>query len=505
MKSLKNISNQVLLVILDGFGISENSYKNAVKDASTPCLDGLFQDYPFTTIKAGGSSVGLPEGVMGNSEVGHMNIGAGRPVRQDLVRINEAIGENLLKDRPKFKELLNHSSTIHLMGPLSDGGVHSHIDHIGHIARQLINEQKTVYLHAFTDGRDTERDCAEKYIDAMENINGLQLASIQGRSISMDRDRRWDKTHLAYKTLTGQGTVSDLSPKEWIRKEYAQGRFDEFITPVLFNKDYAIKQSDALFFVNFRPDRAVQLTLAFTDPKFKEFDRDFIASYFLCMTPYVQEEVELPVLFDREPIKEGLSEYLSKQNLKQFKVAETEKYPHITYFFNGGQKEPHFDETFHLIPSPKDCQTYDQKPQMSAYKVCDRLLQELETDTTFFLVNFANGDMVGHTGNYEATLKAIEVLDQCIEKLMKACEKRNITMILTADHGNSDCMAYADGSPHTSHTNAPVPFSVFHPLLKDVRLLQNKGDHSLKDIAPTILHILGIDPPKAFTGTSVFQ
>ena len=501
---MKHISDRTLLVILDGFGINEQDNKNAVKNARTPRLDALFRGYPFTTIEAGGSSVGLPEGIVGNSEVGHMNIGAGRPVRQDLVRINEAIEKNILKDRAPFREMCRFR-TIHLLGLLSDGGVHSHIDHIIHIARLLIAEGKSVYLHAFMDGRDTPHDCAGRYLKQIRGVEGLTIASMQGRSIGMDRDRRWSKIRSAYETIVGKGTTTELCAEQWLEKEYGEGRFDEFVEPVLFDKKYAVGRDDALFFVNFRPDRACQLTLAFNDPKFREFERDFIPKYFLCMSPYVPDEVGLPILFDREQIEGGLSEYISAAGFRQFKIAETEKYPHVTYFFNGGRKKTHDNEEFVLIPSPKDCKTYDEKPEMSAHEVCGRLLGALEDDYTFLLVNFANGDMVGHTGNYEATIKAVEVLDGCVGRLMDSCYEKGITMMLTADHGNSDQMAYEDGSPHTSHTGAPVPFAVFHPSLEHVSLRQEGGGFALKDIAPTVLMSLGFEQPDSFTGMTIYR
>lgn len=503
--SARGLADRALLVILDGFAFAHHDLKNAVKDADAPIFRGLFRDYPTTTIDASGLSVGLPEGVVGNSEVGHMNMGAGRPVRQDLVRINEAIAANTLKDRPRFREFLNGPSRrIHLLGLLSDGGVHSHIDHIIHVANLLVEAGKEVYLHAFMDGRDVPRDSGQRYIEVIQGVEGLRLASIQGRSIGMDRDRRWEKIHLAYETILGKGEMTDKTPAGWLEQEYANGRFDEFITPVLFLKKGAVGPEDSLFFVNFRPDRASQLTLAFNDPKFRPFRRDFIPPFFLCMSPYVSDEVELPILFDREEIPGGLSAHLSDLGYRQFKIAETEKYPHVTYFFNGGRKEAHVGEDFVLIPSPRDCATYDEKPEMSARLVCDRLLSAIGEDYKFLLVNFANGDMVGHTGNYEATLKAIEVLDECVGKLLLACEKRDMAMIVTADHGNSDQMIYSDGQPHTSHTDSPVPFCLYHPSLENRPLSLSPGPRALKDIAPSVLHVLGLAPPPLFEGQAIF-
>lgn len=514
-------SQQTLLVILDGFGINPESTKNAITSAQKPNLDNLFENYPFTTIEAGGEKVGLPKGVIGNSEVGHMNLGAGRPVRQDLVRINESIREQKLGQLERFVELIKtaqaNSKRIHLMGLLSDGGVHSHISHIEEIIAQIhkADPELKTFFHAFMDGRDTAQDVGEKYIQQLSKISApFEFASMQGRSIGMDRDRRWEKIQNAYETLTGKRETSALSPSEYLKSEYEQGRFDEFINPVLFDvdgtKNNAIQAGDCVFFVNFRPDRAIQITLAFTWPEFKEFPRDFIPPYYLCMTPYVPEEVELPILFDKERIKGGLCEHLSGLGKKVFKIAETEKYAHVTYFFNGGTKTPYPGEDQVLIPSPREVKTYDEKPQMSAYEVTDKLLEALDSDYDLMVVNYANCDMVGHTGNYEAAIKAVEAVDECVGKLIKKCEEKNkkgesITLVLTADHGNSDEMTYSDGSPHTSHSAAPVPFALYHPALKGSSIELNIKDGALMDVGPSILSILGYDYPPSFQGKSIFK
>ncbi len=511
MKSINSLSDRALLVILDGYGINDNDNKNAVKDAFTPNIDGLFKDYPFTTIEAGGQKVGLPKGVPGNSEVGHINLGAGKPVRQDLVRINESIEKGEFANLPKLEELrqvaLKGSKRIHIMGLLSNGGVHSHITHIKEVFKAINKEDSLeIFFHAFMDGRDTASDIGQTFIDDLLSEPGFTFASMQGRSIGMDRDRRWEKIEKAYNMFTGLGPIKEISPAEYLKEEYANGRFDEFIEPNLFHKDYAMKDGDSVFMVNFRPDRAIQITLALTDPKFNEFKRVFIPHYYLCMTPYVTEEVELPILFDKEPISGGLSEYLSNLGKAQFKIAETEKYAHVTFFFNGGRKKPFPKEEQVLIPSPKQVKTYDELPEMSALKVKDRLLEALEDQSfTFYLVNFANSDMVGHTGNYSAAVKAVEVLDKCVGELMKKCEEQNVTMLLTADHGNSDVMVYPDGKPHTSHTGAPVPFCVFHPSLKNQNLETNGSDFALMDVSPTILKVLGIDQAPTFVGKPIFK
>lgn len=511
MNSVKSISDRALLVILDGFGINDNDTKNAIKDAHTPNIDRLFKHYPFTTIEAGGQKVGLPKGVVGNSEVGHMNLGAGKPVRQDLVRINEAIDNGSFPSLSKLKELKETASKntkrIHVVGLLSDGGVHSHINHIKEVFKALNSDSELeVFFHAFMDGRDTAANVGGKYIEDLQKEPGFKFASMQGRSIGMDRDRRWDKIENAYKTFTGKGNISDLSPMDYLKAEYDAGRTDEFLTPTLFDKDSAMKEGDCVFMINFRPDRMIQISLALTDPNFKEFDRPFMPAYYLCMTPYIPDEVELPILFDKERVPGGLSEYLSEKGYAQFKIAETEKYAHVTFFFNGGEKKPFPKEEQVLIPSPKEVNTYDEKPEMSAIEVKDRLISALDDKSyTFYLVNFANSDMVGHTGKYDAAVKAIETLDQCVGDLMAKCEEENITMLLTADHGNSDQMTYPDGSPHTSHTGAPVPFCIFHPSLKDSNIKADEKDFALMDVSPTILNALGIEQAPSFEGEPIFK
>ncbi len=506
--SIKNISKKALLVILDGFGISENHEKNAIRDARTPHLDELFKDYPYTTIQAGGVLVGLPKGVVGNSEVGHMNLGAGRAIRQDLVRINEAIENKTFNTMPMLKELIakakSNNNRVHLLGLLSDGGIHSHIEHTKEIIKSLRAEGIEVYLHAFMDGRDTPPACGEMYLKEIVGFEGSHFASMQGRSIGMDRDRRWEKIKLAYDMYLGNGDITDSDPISFLKSEYENGRTDEFITPTLFNENYAIKEGDCVFFTNYRPDRAIQMTTAFCYPEFKEFERPFFPAMYLCMTPFIPDEMELPILFDKEKLKGTMTEYLSEIGLKQLKIAETEKYAHVTYFFNGGEKKTFNNEEHFLIPSPKEVSTYDQKPQMSAPQVADKLVECL-SDFDFSVVNFANSDMVGHTGNYEAAVSAIETLDECVAKLVKKCEAEGITMIITADHGNSDQMVHKDGTPHTAHTGAPVPFCVIHEKLKNKAFTIAPGEHSLMDVSPTCLYIMGIDQPATFTGHHIFE
>ena len=514
MHSIQGLSPRALLVILDGYGMNPHDDKNAIKAAKKPNLDYLFQHYPMTTIQPGGEAVGLPKGVAGNSEVGHLNLGAGRPVRQDLVRINEAIEKDTFKDLPRFKELVEFAQKgtkrIHLMGLLSDGGVHAHINHLKEILRLLSpNGDIQIFLHAFMDGRDTAKDKGVQYVKDILQHPGFYFASMQGRSIGMDRDRRWEKIKHAYDMMIGRGEKTNLKPEEYILAEYKKGLFDEFITPVLFNEQGAIKEGDAIFFFNYRPDRAREITLAMCEKGFKEFETPVRPGYFLCMSPYVPDECpELPILFDKEKIKGTLAQYISSLHKKQFKIAETEKYAHVTYFFNGGEEKPFEGEERCLVQSPRDVATYDLKPEMSAFEVTKNLLNALDDKSfTLYIVNYANADMVGHTGNFASAVKAVEALDKCMGDLAKKCEENNITMVITADHGNADQMVYHEGGVHTSHTDSEVPFCVINSKLKDQSIMLNSENKvmALKDVAPTLLKILNIPKPKDFTGHPIFN
>jgi 2,3-bisphosphoglycerate-independent phosphoglycerate mutase len=509
--SLFGTAKRVLLVICDGMGFSDNENQNAVRDAKTPNLDSFLKTYPNTTIEPGGELVGLPKGVSGNSEVGHMNIGAGRPVRQDLVRINEAIEKDTLKDMKElvalFTEVKSKSNRLHIMGLLSDGGVHSHIDHIKEVFKIAKKAGVEIYFHAFMDGRDTPQKSGVSYIEELEKLTNFKFASMQGRSIGMDRDRRWEKVEKAYKMMTGQADITELSPIEYIKAEYEKGLFDEFITPVLFGDNSKVKSDDSAFFINFRPDRAKEISQAFVDSNFEHFDNSIRPSRFLCMSPYIDEEFpEVPILFNRENVKGTLSEFLSKKGLKQLKIAETEKYAHVTYFFNGGAEKPFDGEKRILVESPREVATYDLKPQMSAPEVLEKLVNELSNkDQIVSIVNFANPDMVGHTGNYKAAVAAVEYIDGALAVLKEKCLAEGISMLITADHGNCDQMAYSDGSPHTSHTNAKVPFILIQKGLENKEITIKNKDDALMDISPTIIHLLGIEKPSEFTGSTIFN
>ncbi len=509
--SLFGSTKRVLLVICDGLGFSDNENKNAVRDAKTPNLDALIKTYPNTTIEPGGVLVGLPKGVAGNSEVGHMNIGAGRPVRQDLVRINESIEKDTLKDMKEllalFEQVKQGSNRLHIMGLLSDGGVHSHIKHIKEIIKIANTHKVEVFFHAFMDGRDTPQQNGVMYIEELKKSGDFTFASMQGRSIGMDRDRRWEKIEKAYTMMTGQSEITELSPADYIKAEYEKEIYDEFITPVLFGEKSKIKSEDCVFFINFRPDRAKEISQAFVDTNFEHFENSIKPSRFLCMSPYIDEDFpEVPILFNRENVKGTLSEFLSKKGLKQLKIAETEKYAHVTYFFNGGAEKPFEGEKRILVESPREVATYDLKPQMSAAEVLNKLTHELsDKGLSVSIVNFANPDMVGHTGNYEAAVKAVEYIDIVLGKLKDKCLEEDISMLVTADHGNCDQMAHADGSPHTSHTGAQVPFILVQKGLENKKVEIKNKDDALMDISPTIIHLLGIEKPSDFTGTTIFN
>jgi 2,3-bisphosphoglycerate-independent phosphoglycerate mutase len=511
MNSIKGLSKKCLLVIMDGFGINNQSKLNAISSAQTPTIDRLLRDYPNSLLQPGGELVGLPKGISGNSEVGHMNIGAGRPVRQDLVRINESIEKAEIPSLNAFKKLISSARSgtkrIHLMGLLSDGGVHSHIDHLTYISNILKDDAKDIeiYFHAFMDGRDTAKNIGKKYLKEAQEA-GIKISTMQGRSIGMDRDRRWEKIQDCYQTLVGLGPTTDKSPVDYLASEYSEGRFDEFIKPVIFNKSDAIQDGDSIFFLNFRPDRAVQLTQALTLPNFNEFERPIRPNFFLCMTPYIPDDIELPILFNKEHLQGTLTEYLSTLGLRQLKIAETEKYAHVTFFFNGGEKKEFMHEKHILIPSPKEVSTYDKKPEMSAKEVREALCKEIQDDSfDFYVVNFANCDMVGHTGNFNATVEAVEAVDSCIGVLIELCHKNNISVMITADHGNADQMIHEDGTPHTSHSGAKVPFILTHPKLKNISCTENpQSTKSLQDIAPTVVEVLGLDQPPSFEGCPLF-
>ena len=500
---------KVLLAILDGYGISERMEGNAVKLANTKTLDSIFKNYPHTKIEASGVAVGLPDKQMGNSEVGHTNIGAGRIVYQDLSRINNDIET---KDFYKKEELIktiyyakDHQQKLHLIGLLSDGGVHSHIKHLFAILELCkIIGFYDVYVHAILDGRDTSPTSGITYLKMLdEKLNKLKighLATIIGRFYAMDRDSRFERIEVAYNLFT-KG-IGEKAPKylEKIQNNYYNNTTDEFMGPILVNSNGLIEESDAIIFYNFRPDRAREITRCFIDKDFKEFPRTYLNNYYTGMTIYDETFKNIHTIYLQEELKNTLGEVISNNGLKQLRIAETEKYANVTFFFNGGVETKYLNEDRILVNSPKEVKTYDLKPEMSAYEVKDKLINELNKNYyDLIILNFANPDMVGHTGNLKATIKAIEAVDDCMKSVLEAVLENDYTMIVTADHGNSECMINEDGSINTAHTNNLVPLALVN--YKDVKLNFGK----LSDIAPTILKIMEIDKPVEMTGNSLID
>ena len=498
---------KVILTILDGYGLSEKKEGNAVYLANSKTLDKIFTDYPVTKIKASGIDVGLPEGQMGNSEVGHTNIGAGRIIKEDLTKINEDIlngnfakKENLVKAITYAKE---NNKKLHLLGLLSDGGVHSHINHLLAIL-DLCSKMNfhSVYVHAILDGRDTSPTSGLTFLKTLsEKLQSLSLpniATVIGRYYAMDRDKRYERVEKAYRLITegiGEETTDLLGT---ITKKYQDNITDEFMEPLLYNKDGLIQEEDAIIFYNFRPDRAREITRSFVDKEFSYFKRDYLNIYYTCMTDYDATIKNVSIIYPDEEIKNTIGEVVANNSLKQLRIAETEKYAHVTFFLNGGVETKFMGEDRILIPSPKDVPTYDLKPEMSAYLVCDKVIEALDRNYYDLIVlNFANPDMVGHTGNLEACIKAIETIDKCMEKILDKVLAKDYAMIVTADHGNSECMINDDGTINTSHTTNLVPLSLINYPLKSLK------EGRLADISPTILEILDIPKPQEMSGESL--
>ncbi|RSK42005.1 2,3-bisphosphoglycerate-independent phosphoglycerate mutase [Mangrovimonas spongiae] len=504
------MNKKVILMILDGWGKSPDPKVSAIDNANTPFIDSLYKDYPNANLRTDGLHVGLPEGQMGNSEVGHMNLGAGRIVYQDLVKINLAVKNNTLGDETAIKNAFEYAKTnnkpVHFLGLVSDGGVHSHINHLlGLIDAANQYGVANSYVHAFTDGRDVDPKSGYGFITELEqhieNTN-TQLATVTGRYYAMDRDNRWERVKLAYDALVnGNGSTSKDVLKS-IDQSYENDVTDEFIKPIVMtdNNDSpiaTIKNGDVVIFFNFRTDRGRQLTQALCQKDFHEQNMHKLDLHYVTMTNYDDSFKDIHVVFDKENLKETLGEVLEKNNKTQIRIAETEKYPHVTFFFSGGRETPFKGETRILRNSPKVA-TYDLQPEMSAYELRDALIPELQKgDTDFVCLNFANGDMVGHTGVMEAAIKACEAVDECVKDVVTTALDNNYTTILIADHGNCETMVNPDGSPNTSHTTNPVPV-----ILIDKDKLPIK-DGILGDIAPTILHLLGIEQPKTMTQHSL--
>ena len=492
----------ILLCILDGFGEREEVKGNAIKAAHMPNYSYLKNNYPSSLLEASGEAVGLPKGQMGNSEIGHSNIGAGRVLYGPLMRINNSIkdgsffkNKNILKTIGKSK-----GNKLHIMGLLSDGGIHSHINHLMALLDLVKSEGiKEVYIHAFTDGRDTLPNVSIKYFDRLQNkLNELgigKIASISGRYYAMDRDNRWDRINKTYDVIVNGKGDKYNNYKEAINANYSKGITDEFIVPCLLDENGKLKNGDSVIIFNFRPDRLRELGMSLTNKEFKEFETKDININLLTMMS-VSDDVICTNAFDEIKINNTLGQYLAKQGYKQLRIAETEKYAHVTYFFDGGVEQNFVGEKKILIPSPHVA-TYDLKPEMSAYEITDRLLTEID-NYDFILLNFANSDMVGHTGNYEATIKALEAIDKCIGVIYKKVLEKNGIFILTADHGNSDYMIDENNNEVTSHSVSKVPFIV---TLKDIKLKCG----ALPDIAPTILKLFSLEVPKEMKGNILIK
>ena len=505
----------LILIILDGWGINPRKDGNAIALAKTPVYDSLLREFPHTTLNASGESVGLPEGQMGNSEVGHLNIGAGRVVYQDLTRIDKAIKDGDFYRNPVILDCIHKtksaSGRLHLMGLLSDGGVHSHIKHLFALLDIIKNEGvKEVFIHAFLDGRDTPPQSGAGYLKILQtylNRTGLgSIATISGRYYAMDRDNRWDRVEKAYNALVaGEGLLA-RDPIEAIEKSYGEGITDEFVLPTVImdsaGKPVAtINDTDGVIFFNFRADRARELTMALTQTEFNKFLRKVFPaiSAFASMKLY-DDKMRLPAAFSHDKLGNIFAEVISNAGLKQFRIAETEKYAHVTYFFNGGEEKPFPGEDRFLIPSPKDVATYDKKPEMSAYKVTEELEVRIRSgEYGFILVNYANPDMVGHTGVLEAGIRAVEVIDECLGRVLSAVSDTGGTACVTSDHGDVEQMIeYDTGKPHTAHTTNLVPFIVTQ---KGLGLRPG----IFADIAPTLLELMGIEKPAEMTGVSLIN
>lgn len=504
----------VVLTIMDGFGYTPDVEGNAIALAGTPNLDALCKEYPHTLINASGLDVGLPDGQMGNSEVGHTNIGAGRVVYQDLTRITKAIEDGDFFTNKELVAAMENAKdkSLHILGLLSDGGVHSHINHlIALLDMAKKNGLKNVYVHAFTDGRDTDPQSAKSYVEKvqahMDEIGTGKFASVSGRYYAMDRDKRWERVEKAYDAIVeAKGNTAESAIK-CIEDSCAAGINDEFIVPTVILEDGKpvgkVNENDSVIFFNFRPDRAREITRAITDRKFDGFKRTLVATKFVCMTTYDATMEDVSVAFGPEDIVNTLGEYLSKNGKEQLRAAETEKYAHVTFFFNGGKEEAYKGEDRILVPSPKVA-TYDLQPEMSAYELLDKVLAAIDEDKyDFIAVNFANPDMVGHTGVMEATEKAIKTVDECVGKLFKKLLSIGGSGIITADHGNAELMIdKLTKRPITSHSTNPVPFIVVGDEFKNAELL---SDGRLSDIAPTVLSMMKMEKPKEMTGHSLIK
>jgi 2,3-bisphosphoglycerate-independent phosphoglycerate mutase len=505
------MNKKVILMILDGWGTSPDPKVSAIDHANTTYIDSLYTHYPNASLRTDGLHVGLPDRQMGNSEVGHMNLGAGRIVYQDLAKINMAVKNNTLKEESvlldAFRYAKEENKNVHLLGLVSDGGVHSHIDHIkGLLDAAHSYELKNVFLHAFTDGRDVDPKSGKTHIkniqDHMSKTTG-KLASIVGRYYAMDRDKRWERVKLAYDLLVNGIGESSTDALDSIQNSYDNDITDEFIKPIILQENgvslATINDDDVVIFFNFRTDRGRELTEMLSQKDMHEYNTHKLSLHYVTMTNYDENFEGIHVIYNKDNITETLGEIISKAGKTQIRIAETEKYPHVTFFFSGGQEEPFEGESRILRNSPKIA-TYDLKPEMSAYELRDALIPELQKgDVDFICLNFANGDMVGHTGVMEAAIKACETVDQCVRDIVTTGLDNQYSTILIADHGNCETMINPDGTPHTAHTTNPVPFI----LIDNDQIKVNDG--VLGNIAPTILELMGIEKPQAMTQNSLIK
>ena len=493
------------LIIMDGFGLAPAADDNAVTLAKTPVLDGLFRDYAHTTLSASGLDVGLPAGQMGNSEVGHTNIGGGRVVFQDLPRISRAIEDGSFFRNEAYNKAMDDclakGTSLHLYGLLSDGGVHSHIEHLFALLQMAKDKGLTkVYIHCFLDGRDVSPTSGKGFVQALADkcaaLGVGKIATVMGRYYAMDRDKRWERVQMAYDAMVyGEGN-HNADPVDAVAQSYANNVTDEFMEPVVCDSDGTISDNDSVIFFNYRPDRAREITRAIVDPDFDGFQREFFPTTYVCNTEYDASMPNVLVAWPRIAVKNGLGEYLSRMGMTQLRIAETEKYAHVTFFFNGGVETQYPGEDRVLVPSPKVA-TYDLQPEMSAVEVCDKCVERIESGAyDVIILNFANCDMVGHTGVLEAAIKAVETVDTCVGRVVEATLKMGGIAMVTADHGNAEDMKQPDGSPMTAHTTNLVPF-----ILCGAGTELRPG--RLADIAPTILDVMGLACPEEMDGKTL--
>jgi len=500
------MNKKTILMILDGWGKSPDPKVSAIDNANTPFIDSLYTKYPSASLRTDGLHVGLPEGQMGNSEVGHMNLGAGRIVYQDLVKVNLAVENKTLNKEHVLVDAFNYAKEnhkdVHFLGLLSDGGVHSHINHlIGLIDAAEEAGVKNSFVHGFTDGRDVDPKSGSGFVKQLQNHiknTNTKIATISGRYYAMDRDKRWERVKLVYDALVNAKGESSHDIVASIENNYANNVTDEFIKPIIAvdNNNTPvtnIKEGDVIIFFNFRTDRGRELTEVLSQQDFPEYDMKKLDLHYVTLTNYNDEYKNVHVIFNKENLSDTLGDVLAKHNKKQIRIAETEKYPHVTFFFSGGREEPFEGEQRILRNSPKVA-TYDLKPEMSAYELKDALIPELKKgEVDFVCLNFANGDMVGHTGDMEAAIKACEAVDECVKEVVTAALENDYTTLLIADHGNCETMINPDGTPNTAHTTNPVPIILIDKDLKEIK------DGILGDLAPTILKLIGVEQPKAMT------